>query len=160
MPGTRPTPPPTPPPPQTPPPQARLALEKERLVRIHREEPEKEVWVRKRRQQGTGCLPETPHALLTHTIAVRGAARPRFEMCSFCHHVHRYNGTAMFTLSIKGTYGRHLIGKILCEDLNCSLRIRNLIEPSSYMAETLYTEARVWRMQKSMHRWLKKANRL
>ncbi len=91
---------------------------------------------------------------------LRIAARPRFEMCSFCHHVHRYNGTAMFTLSIKGTYGRHLIGKILCEDLNCSLRIRNLIEPSSYMAETLYTEARVWRMQKSMHRWLKKANRL
>ena len=31
---------------------------------------------------------------------LRIAARPRFEMCSFCHHVHRYNGTAMFTLSI------------------------------------------------------------
>ena len=91
---------------------------------------------------------------------LRIAARPRFEMSSFCHHVHRYNGTAIISLSIKGTYGRYLIGKILCEDLNCSLRIRNLIEPSSCMAETLYTEARVWRMQKSMLRWLKKANRL
>lgn len=86
--------------------------------------------------------------------------RPRFEMCSLCHHVHRHNGTAMFTLPKKGTSGRHLIGKILCKDLDCSLRIRNLIEPSSYMVETLYAQARVWRMQKSIHQWLKKTKRL
>ena len=90
----------------------------------------------------------------------RISKRPSYEMCSWCHHVHRNNGTAMFTLSVKGTEGRYLIGKVLCKDLDCSLRIRNLIEPPSYMAETLYVEARVWRMQKSMHRWLKKANRL
>ncbi|MAI41517.1 MAG: FBP domain-containing protein [Candidatus Azotimanducaceae bacterium] len=96
--------------------------------------------------------------ILNRTLRV--SIRQRFEMCSWCHHVHRYNGTAMFTLSVKGTRGRHYIGKVLCKNLDCSLRIRNLIEPSSYMTETLYTEARVWRMQKSMHRWLKKAKRL
>ncbi|HAK53419.1 MAG TPA: hypothetical protein DCM54_16190 [Gammaproteobacteria bacterium] len=90
----------------------------------------------------------------------RISKRPRYEMCSWCHHVHRNNRTAMFTLSVKGTEGRHLIGKVLCKDLDCSLRIRNLVEPASYMDETLYVQARIWRMQKSMHRWLKRANRL
>lgn len=92
--------------------------------------------------------------------APRGSLIPRYEMCSWCHHVHGNDGTAMFTLDVKGSSGRHLIGKVLCKNLDCSLRIRELIDPPSYMAETSYPNARIWRMQKSMYRWLKKANRL
>ena len=90
----------------------------------------------------------------------RSSARLRYEMCSWCHHVHQSDGTAMFTLDVKGSDGRHLLGNVLCKNLDCSLRLRNLVDPPTPMAETLYLEARVWRMQKSIHRWLKRANRL
>ncbi len=84
----------------------------------------------------------------------------RYQMCSLCHHVHRMDETAMFTLTVKGSRGRHLLGNVACKNLDCSLRIRNLVNPQSYMAETLYLEAKVWRMQKTLYRWLERANRL
>lgn len=86
--------------------------------------------------------------------------RPGFEMCSLCHHVHKPHGTAMFTLTRKGSGSRHYIGNIVCKNLDCSLRIRNLVEPSSYLTETLYVEAKIWRMQIALHKWLSHANRL
>ena len=88
----------------------------------------------------------------------RTARKPRMEMCSWCHHVHKTNGTAMFTVSVKGSRGRHTLGNVVCKDLDCSLRIRNLVSPDSYMRETLYQPAKVWRMQQSMHKWLGRAN--
>lgn len=88
------------------------------------------------------------------------ARKPGFEMCSLCHHVHGPNGTAMFTISRKDSERRHSIGNIVCKDLDCSLRIRNIAEPASYLKETLYVEAKVWRMQLALHKWLKTAHRL
>jgi len=88
-----------------------------------------------------------------------GKARD-FEMCSLCHHLHRPHGTAMFTVTLNGSEKRRSIGNVVCKDLDCSLRIRNLVEPASYLNETLYVEAKVWRMQLALHRWLRTANRL
>ena len=85
---------------------------------------------------------------------------PRMEMCSWCLHVHRTNGTAMFTVSVKGSEGRHTLGNVICKNLDCSLRLRNLVSPESYMRETLYQPAKVWRMQNSMYKWLGRANLL
>lgn len=90
----------------------------------------------------------------------RSAKRPRMEMCSWCHHVHRANGTAMFTVDVKGSDGRHVLGNVACKDLDCSLRVRNLVSPDSYMKETLYEPARIWRMQQSLHRWLSRAGHI
>ena len=90
----------------------------------------------------------------------RNAKKRRMEMCAWCHHVHRSDGTAMFSVPVKGSEGRHTLGNILCKDLDCSLRIRNLIEPGTFMRETLYEPARIWRMQQTMHRWLGKANQI
>jgi hypothetical protein len=90
----------------------------------------------------------------------RFSKKPRMEMCSWCHHVHRANGTAMFTVSVKGSDGRQILGNVVCKDLDCSLRVRNLKSPHSYMRESLYEPAKIWRMQQSMHRWLGRANQL
>ena len=90
----------------------------------------------------------------------RNARKPRLEMCSWCHHVHKTNGTAMFTVSVRGSEGRHTLGNAVCKNLDCSLRIRNLVSPDTYMKETLYEPAKIWRMQQSMHRWLGRANQL
>jgi len=84
--------------------------------------------------------------------AKRSAKKPRMEMCSWCHHVHKPNGTAMFTVPVKGSEGRHTLGNVVCKDLDCSLRIRNLV--------TLYQPAKIWRMQTTMHKWLGRANQL
>ena len=92
--------------------------------------------------------------------SVRKARKPRLEMCSWCHHVHRTSGTAMFTVSVRGSEGRHTLGNVICRDLDCSLRVRNLASPDSVMRETLYEPAKIWRMQQSMHRWLGRANQI
>ena len=90
----------------------------------------------------------------------RNARKPRMEMCSWCHHVHRTNGTAMFTVSVRGSGGRHTLGNVACKDLDCSLRIRNLVDPDSFMKESLYLPAKIWRMQQTLHRWLARANQI
>ena len=90
----------------------------------------------------------------------RSSKKPRMEMCSWCHHVHKTNGTAMFTVSVRGSDGRHILGNVICKDLDCSLRIRNIVEPDSFMRETLYQPAKIWRMQQQMHKWLGRANQI
>ena len=92
--------------------------------------------------------------------AKRSAKKPRMEMCSWCHHVHKANGTAMFTVQVKGSEGRHSLGNVVCKALDCSLRIRNLVQPESFMRETFYQPAKIWRMQATMHKWLGRANQL
>ena len=90
----------------------------------------------------------------------RSSRKRRMEMCAWCHHVHRSDGTAMFSVPVRGSGGRHTMGNILCKDLDCSLRVRNLIEPGSFMRESLYEPARIWRMQQTMHKWLSRANQI
>ena len=45
--------------------------------------------------------------------AKRTAKKPRMDMCSCCHHVHRKSGTAMLTVSLKGSKGRHSLGNVV-----------------------------------------------
>ena len=90
----------------------------------------------------------------------RKARKAGLEMCSWCHHVHKANGTAMFTVTVRGSDDRHMLGNLVCKDLDCSLRIRNLVKPDTYMRETLYEPAKIWRMQQSMFRWLGRARQL
>ena len=91
---------------------------------------------------------------------LRSSTRVRLDMCCLCHHVHRLDGTAMFTVTEKGSRGRRTIANVVCKDLDCSLRLRNLAEPGSLMTETLYPEAKIWRMQKTLYRWLTRAKYL
>ena len=53
-----------------------------------------------------------------------------------------------------------IFGNVVCADLACSLRIRNLIGAPPWASETMYLPARIWRMQRKMHKWLRKADRL
>lgn len=89
-----------------------------------------------------------------------GGSRPGLEMCSLCHHVHQPDGTAMFTITRETSCSRHSFGNIVCKDLDCSLRLRNIVGPQSNLGETLYPEAKIWRMQLALHKWLKTAERL
>ena len=41
----------------------------------------------------------------------------------------------MFTLTEKGSGGRRTLSNVVCGDLGCSLRIRELVTPKSYMQE-------------------------
>ncbi|MFT7243846.1 MAG: hypothetical protein ACI82A_001194 [Candidatus Azotimanducaceae bacterium] len=92
---------------------------------------------------------------------VTNATRPRMEMCSWCNHVHKRNGTAMFSVVVKGTDERRTIGNRMCRNLDCSLRIRNLSsDPPSYMMETLNLQNKVMRLQNSIYRFLYRANAL
>ena len=84
----------------------------------------------------------------------RPTRRVRLYMCSLCHHVHSSGGTAMFSITELGSRGRRSISNVVCSDLACSLRVRNKLNPSSLMQETLYIEAKVWRILQHLHRWL------
>jgi hypothetical protein len=87
--------------------------------------------------------------------------QPRFEMCSWCNHVHQANGTAMFSVVVKGSDERRTIGSLICRNLDCSLRIRNLAsDPPSYMNETLDLTGKIQRLQNSIYRILYRANSL
>ncbi|MFT4677886.1 MAG: hypothetical protein ACJAX5_001550 [Patiriisocius sp.] len=93
--------------------------------------------------------------------AISTTKRPRMEMCSWCNHVHKRNGTAMFSVVVKGSDERRTIGNRMCRNLDCSLRIRNLSsDPPSYMMETLHLESKVQRLQNAIYRFLYRANAL
>jgi hypothetical protein len=66
----------------------------------------------------------------------------------------------MFTVSVKGCKGRHALGNVVCKDLDCSLRVRNLVQPDSFMRETLFHSTKIWRMKTRMDKWLGRANQL
>ncbi|MEM7079333.1 MAG: FBP domain-containing protein [Pseudomonadota bacterium] len=87
--------------------------------------------------------------------------RPRTHMCSWCHHVYRSRGTAMFSVEVAGSDGRRSIGNYICRNLDCSLRIRNLAsDPPTYLPETIDLQRKVTRLQISMLSFLSRANRL
>jgi len=87
--------------------------------------------------------------------------KPRFEMCSWCNHVHRSSGTAMFSVVVRGSDDRKTIGNQMCRNLDCSLRIRNMSsDPPSYMNETIDFGGKVTRLQNSLYRFLHRSKSL
>ena len=93
--------------------------------------------------------------------ATRHKRKPRYEMCSWCNHVHKTNGTAMFSVMVKDSDERRSFGNMICKNLDCSLRIRNLAsDPPSYMNENLELTHKIHRLQNSIYRWLYRSNYL
>jgi len=89
------------------------------------------------------------------------SARPRTHMCSWCHHVYRSRGTAMFSTSVAGSQGRRRIGNYICKNLDCSIRIRNLTsDPPTYLPETIELRHKVWRLENAVTAFMGRANLL
>lgn len=88
-------------------------------------------------------------------------AKPRTHMCSWCHHVYRSRGTAMFSTRVAGSDGRRRIGNYICHNLDCSLRIRNLAsDPPTYLPETIELRHKIWRLQTNVTSFMSRANLL
>ncbi|MFT4819640.1 MAG: hypothetical protein ACJA2J_001970 [Candidatus Azotimanducaceae bacterium] len=120
-------------------------------------------WIHPAGHQGYLVIPLATGQLrgitLRRTQATSG--RRRYEMCAWCHHVHRTNGTAMFSVTVEDTDERVTIGNLMCRNLDCSLRIRNLCsDPPSYMNETLDLERKVERLRDAIYQFLYRANAL
>ncbi|MEM9620706.1 MAG: FBP domain-containing protein [Pseudomonadota bacterium] len=78
-------------------------------------------------------------------------ARGRTHMCSWCHHVYRGTGTAMFSTAVAGSDGRRTIGNYICRNLDCSVRMRNLTsDPPTYMPETIELQRKIDRLERSI----------
>ena len=87
--------------------------------------------------------------------------RPRTHMCSWCHHVYRSRGTAMFSVRVHGSDGRRSIGNYICKNLDCSLRIRNLAsDPPTYLPETIDLNRKIVRLQIAVMAFMSRANLL
>ena len=92
----------------------------------------------------------------THT-----GGRPRSHMCSWCHFVHRARGAAMFCVTVAGTDGRRIIGNMLCSNLDCSVRIRNLTgDVPGFMPETVDLDRKVQRLETALLMFLSRAGKL
>ena len=91
--------------------------------------------------------------------ALNASAKPRTRMCSWCHHVYRSRGTALFSVYVVGSDGRRSIGNQVCRNLDCSLRIRNLgSAPPSYRPEPLHIESKVRRLENAVLTFMSRAN--
>ena len=89
------------------------------------------------------------------------SSRPRTHMCSWCHHVYRSRGTAMFSTSVAGSDGRRRIGNYVCKNLDCSVRIRNLTsDPPTYLPETIELKHKIWRLETAVTSFMSRANLL
>ena len=89
---------------------------------------------------------------------VSNSGRPRTRMCSWCHHVYRSRGTALFRTTVRGSDGRRSIGNHICRNLDCSLRIRNLTsDPPTYLPETLHIQRKISRLQTSVLTFMSRA---
>ena len=93
--------------------------------------------------------------------ALGDPSRRRSQMCSWCHHVYRSQGTAMFNITVAGSDGRRSIGTQICKNLDCSLRIRNLAsDPPTYMPETIQLERKMYRLRSAYQAFAYRANQL
>ena len=94
---------------------------------------------------------------LRRALATEGP--PRTQMCSWCHHVYRGRGTALFTTTVFGSDGRRNNGNYLCRNLDCSLRIRNLTsDPPTYLPESLHVRNKIYRLQAAVLTFMARAN--
>ncbi len=92
---------------------------------------------------------------------VNHSARPRTHMCSWCHHVYRSRGTALFSTIVAGSDGRRTIGNYICTHLDCSIRIRNLTsDPPTYLPETMALRHKIWRLENATTAFMARANLL
>jgi len=91
----------------------------------------------------------------------RPGARRRARMCSWCHHMHRGNGTSMYSTTVAGSDGRRFIGNEMCRNLDCSLRIRNLCsDPPTSMPETIDLSRKIQRLEVSLQAFIDRAKPL
>ncbi len=92
---------------------------------------------------------------------LNSGGRPRTHMCSWCKHVYRGRGVAMFSTQVRGSDGRRSIGNYICKSLDCSIRIRNLAsDPPTYMPETIELNHKIWRLQNAVTAFMSRANLL
>lgn len=119
-------------------------------------------WIHPSGHQGFVILPVQGELRgLTLRRMINHSARPRSHMCSWCHHVYRGRGTAMFSTGVAGSEGRRRIGNYICRNLDCSLRIRNLSsDPPTYMPETIELKHKIWRLESSVTAFMARANLL
>ncbi len=106
-----------------------------------------------------------PYADELKTLTLRRSANdegpPRSHMCSWCNFVHRARGAAMFCATVAGTDGRRIIGNMLCSNLDCSVRIRNLTgDMPGFMPETINLEHKIARLENALLVFLSRANKL
>ena len=117
-------------------------------------------WIHPQGHRGYVVMPvegELKGLLLRRMINT--GARPRTHMCSWCHHVYRSRGTALFSTVVSGSDGRRTIGNYLCRELDCSIRIRNLAsDPPTYLPETIPLERKIARLQGAVLTFMSRAN--
>ena len=93
--------------------------------------------------------------------SLSASRKPKTHMCSWCHHVYRGQGTALFSCDVAGSDGRRIIGHHLCRNLDCSLRIRNLAsDPPSFMPETISLSQKVQRLENSVFTFMHRTNQM
>ncbi len=93
--------------------------------------------------------------------SLSASRKPKTHMCSWCHHVYRGQGTALFSCNVAGSDGRRIIGHHLCRHLDCSLRIRNLAsDPPSFMHETIPLSQKISRLENSVFTFMHRTNQM
>lgn len=117
-------------------------------------------WIHPAGHLGYVAMPQGDCVMgLTLRRMVNHGARPRTHMCSWCHHVYRSRGTAMFSAQVAGSEGRRSIGNYICQNLDCSLRIRNLAsDPPTYLPETIDLERKITRLKIAVNGFIARAN--
>ena len=117
-------------------------------------------WVHPSGHKGFVVIP-TGNRLYAMSLrrSINHDAKPRTRMCSWCHHVYRSRGTALFSTTVVGSDERRFIGNHICSSLDCSLRIRNLpSDPPTYLPETLDIRKKIQRLETSVFAFMRRAN--
>ena len=119
-------------------------------------------WVHPAGHQGYVVMPLSDQLIgMQLRRMVNHGNKPRTHMCSWCHHVYRSRGTAMFSTAVVGSEGRRRIGNYICHNLDCSLRIRNLAsDPPTYLPETIDLDRKVVRLNIAVSAFMARANLL
>ena len=117
-------------------------------------------WLHPSGHKGFVVLPvNTKFYAMSLRRSVNHDAKPRTRMCSWCHHVYRSRGTALFSTTVAGSDERRFIGHHICSNLDCSLRIRNLpSDPPTYLPETLDIKKKIYRLETSVLTFMQRAN--
>ena len=93
--------------------------------------------------------------------SISSSKKPKNHMCSWCRHVYRGQGTALFSCYVDGSDGRRIIGQHLCRHLDCSIRIRNLAsDPPSFMPETIDLTRKINRLEHSIIAFMLRTHRI
>jgi len=67
----------------------------------------------------------------------------------------------MFCATVSGSDGRRIIGNMLCSNLDCSVRIRNLTgDTPGFMPETVDLSRKIQRLESALLVFLSRAGRI